>query len=239
MQRHHLSSAPRCCPPRSRPARPIGAIGWARGQPVLELAQRHPDHRLDPRGLVARRAHLPVVRACGLERELAAANAGRSSPSAGARATSGACFAVIRERWKQFLFGFYPSTPLLAPDPRLRADARGAGPDALLRGAAQAALVLARLPRRRLLAALGRLDLACRWRSTPASPSATSSTALVAPRFGSLAAMIAAVLAALLWWLYLAGPVGRRPRRRAAVPVARRRSPPSSSAASCCRSSSA
>ena len=56
------------------------------GQPLLELAQRHPDHPLDPRGLVGRLAHLALVRARGLERELAQRMPRRSSPSAGARA---------------------------------------------------------------------------------------------------------------------------------------------------------
>ena len=46
---------------------------------------------------------------------------------------SGACWAMIRERWSQFIFGFYPPELVVAPDPDLRPVVRRPRPGALRR----------------------------------------------------------------------------------------------------------
>ena len=101
-----------------------------------------------------------------------------------------------------------PQHHVLAADARLRAPARRAGAGARRRAAAQAALVLDRLPRHLLLAALGRLALGADPRSTPASSSATSSTARSpAARLEPHRARSPRCSRPLLWWLYLVGPI--------------------------------
>ena len=97
-------------PAQEPPGSAIGPVRWARENLFSSWLNGILTLIVALCGLLARLAHLALVRALGLERELAAANAGRSSPRPGARGPSGACFAVIRERWKQFLFGFYPVT---------------------------------------------------------------------------------------------------------------------------------
>ncbi|MBD3764733.1 MAG: amino acid ABC transporter permease [Rhodobacterales bacterium] len=118
---------------------------------------------------------------------------------------TGACWAVIRERWPQFLFGFYPShlygRALLA---------------LVLLFAALAPVLFAGLPRRMLWlsAAYPALGYWLLWGGSfwyPAMLMAGFAVAALAWRAlsarGALVAMPAAVAAALVWWFWLAGPV--------------------------------
>ncbi|WP_126978092.1 amino acid ABC transporter permease [Frigidibacter oleivorans] len=121
---------------------------------------------------------------------------------------SGACWAVIRERWNQFLFGFYPShlywRPILA---------------LLLLFAALAPVLFGSAPRQLLILSLAYPGLAylLLWGGSVWFPisaylgfGAGIAAFLLLRRAGqSLLAPIVAVLAAVLWWLFLAGPVER------------------------------
>jgi general L-amino acid transport system permease protein len=131
-------------------------------------------------------------------REIVAASAG---PDA-----SGACWAMIRERWHQFTFGFYP--PELYWRPTLAF---------ILMFVALAPVLFIWLPRKMLwftlvYPAIGFLLL---WGGSVWAPVTAlmgfAVGALVyrvaAPRFGSAPGMSAAVVAACLWWLFLQGPV--------------------------------
>ena len=68
----------------------------------------------------------------------------RSSQATWGEGASGACFAVIRERWKQFLFGFYPAELYWRPTLAFILMFVGARADPVLRPAAQDAVVLGR-----------------------------------------------------------------------------------------------
>jgi general L-amino acid transport system permease protein len=121
---------------------------------------------------------------------------------------TGACFAVIRERWQQFLFGFYPQDQYWRPVLTC-----------LLMLPAVAPVLFGALPRRMLwfsalfpvlaywliwggplwspLAALAALGPAClAWK-------------LAAPRIGRTGALVAGVAAALLWLEFAAEPLAR------------------------------
>ncbi|MDR7126287.1 amino acid ABC transporter permease [Pseudotabrizicola sp. 4114] len=119
---------------------------------------------------------------------------------------TGACWAVIRERWPQYLFGFYPShlywRPVLA--------------FALL-CVAVAPVLFDKLPRKMLWFSLvyPAVGFWLLWGGSVWVPvSALAGFAigyfaakLVQPVAGTILATIAAVLAPVLWWLFLAGPV--------------------------------
>ena len=118
----------------------------------------------------------------------------------------GACFAVIHERWKQFLFGFYPSNMYWRPTLAF-----------VLLFVALAPVLVAELPRKMVwfTAIYPGLCYWLLWGGSLMVPIAIYAgfyvgylAHQVVGRFASnLMAMIAAVLAALIWWLYLVGPV--------------------------------
>ncbi|TGD62556.1 amino acid ABC transporter permease [Tabrizicola sp. WMC-M-20] len=118
---------------------------------------------------------------------------------------TGACWAVIRERWPQYLFGFYPShlywRPVLA---------------FVLLCVAVAPVLFDKLPRKMLwfsliYPAVGFLLL---WGGSVWVPVMAvagfaigyAAVKVVQPVAGTILATIAAVLAPVLWWLFLAGP---------------------------------
>lgn len=118
---------------------------------------------------------------------------------------TGACWAVIRERWPQYLFGFYPShlywRPVLA---------------FVLLCVAVAPVLFDKLPRKMLwfsviYPAVGFWLL---WGGSVWVPVMAlvgfvigyAAAKLVKPLGGTILAAIAAVLAPVLWWLFLAGP---------------------------------
>ncbi|MCC5974652.1 MAG: amino acid ABC transporter permease [Rubellimicrobium sp.] len=118
---------------------------------------------------------------------------------------TGACFAVITERWPQLLFGFYPRSlywrPTLA---------------AVLLLVAITPLLMPDLPRKLLwfTAAYPFIAFFLLWGGTIWVPVVTMAgfgvgyLAYLATRsLGPLAAAIAAIVAPLIWWLFLAGPV--------------------------------
>jgi general L-amino acid transport system permease protein len=120
----------------------------------------------------------------------------------------GACFAVIAERWKQFLFGFYPINLYWRPTLAF-----------FLMLAALAPVLFTELPRPLLWFSVAFPGIAY-WLLlggsifVPAAIYAGFAVGYLVHRFaapvaGNLLALIAGVLATLLWWYYLAGPVGR------------------------------
>ncbi|MBP7000214.1 amino acid ABC transporter permease [Amaricoccus sp.] len=121
---------------------------------------------------------------------------------------SGACFAVIRQRWHQFLFGFYP--PALYWRPTLAF--------ALL-FVALAPILFPRVPRGLLWFSIAYPGVAywLLWGGPISVPLAVYAgfgvgalaMRLVAPLSSRLLAVIVAVLVTIVWWLYLAGPVAR------------------------------
>ncbi len=118
----------------------------------------------------------------------------------------GACFAVIRERWKQFLFGFYPAELYWRPTLAF-----------VLMFAAIAPILFAELPRRMLWIAVAFPGIGywLLWGGPVSVPLVVYAGfaigffvhGLVSSSASGLAATIAAVAAALVWWLYLASPV--------------------------------
>ena len=97
---------------------------------------------------------------------------------------------------------------LLAADAGLHPDVRRAGADPVLGRAAQDAVVLRALPRRRLLAALGRLDLRPDRDLRRLRGRLFGLHRLVSARaLGRCSPASPAVLGTLIWWFYLAGPV--------------------------------
>jgi general L-amino acid transport system permease protein len=119
---------------------------------------------------------------------------------------TGACFAVLRERWKQYLFGFYPADLYWRPTLAF-----------VLMLVALAPILFSGLPRRMIWFSVFYPGIAywLLWGGSIFVPIAIYAGfvvailahRVVAPRWGGLAAMILAVLALLVWWLYLAGPV--------------------------------
>ena len=121
-------------------------------------------------------------------------------------AADGACWSVIRERWHQLLFGFYPSEGywrvILALVTVL---------------AALAPVLFAGLPKRMLWLSVAAPFIApwLLWGGTVWAPVAIAAGfavavvtfRLVAARAIDLVALIAAVLAMLVWWYWLSGPV--------------------------------
>ena len=119
---------------------------------------------------------------------------------------TGACFAVINERWKQFLFGFYP--PELYWRPVLAF---------VLMLTALVPILFSAAPRRMLWLSVAFPGLAywLLWGGSIFVPVVVYAGFVVgwlilqtvAARFSTLLGMIAAVFGALIWWLYVAGPV--------------------------------
>lgn len=119
---------------------------------------------------------------------------------------TGACFAVINERWKQFLFGFYPPElywrPILA---------------FVLMLTALVPILFPAAPRKMLWLSVAFPGLAywLLWGGSIFVPVVVYAGFVVgwlilqtvAARFSTLLGMIAAVFGALIWWLYVAGPV--------------------------------
>ncbi|WP_103334374.1 amino acid ABC transporter permease [Pseudotabrizicola formosa] len=118
---------------------------------------------------------------------------------------TGACWAVIRERWPQYLFGFYPShlywRPVLA---------------FVLLCVAVAPVLFDKLPRKMLWFSLvyPAVGFWLLWGGSvwvPVMAVAGFAIGYAAAKFlqpvaGTIIAAIAAVLAPVLWWLFLAGP---------------------------------
>jgi general L-amino acid transport system permease protein len=119
----------------------------------------------------------------------------------------GACLAVIRERWKQFLFGFYPAELYWRPTLAF-----------VLLFVALAPILFAELPRRLLWFSLAFPGVAywLLWGGSLMVPAAVYAgfavgwlAQRVVARYATFLAPVAAVLAAVLWWMYAVGPVGR------------------------------
>ncbi len=119
---------------------------------------------------------------------------------------TGACFAVIRERWKQYLFGFYPADLYWRPTLTF-----------FLMLAALAPLLFSGLPRRTMWFSVAFPGVAywLLWGGSIFVPLGIYAGfviayvvhgAISARRPGPLAS-VAAVVALLIWWLYLVGPV--------------------------------
>jgi general L-amino acid transport system permease protein len=119
---------------------------------------------------------------------------------------SGACFAVIRERWQQFLFGFYPNSMYWRPTLAF-----------VLLLAALAPMLVFELPRKLLWfsAAFPGLCFWLLWGGSLWVPILVYAGFLVG--YGvhrgiaglgyGLAAPFAGLAAAVVWWLYLVGPL--------------------------------
>jgi general L-amino acid transport system permease protein len=119
---------------------------------------------------------------------------------------SGACWAVVRERYLQLIYGFYPSEFYWRPNLAL-----------VLTLAALAPILFSSLPRKMLwLSAVAPFVVpwllwgGAIW--TPVSAAlgfvlGYAAFTLVARVNGSLAAVIAAIVVPILWWLFAAGPV--------------------------------
>ena len=118
-----------------------------------------------------------------------------------------ACWAVIADRWKQLLFGFYPSDlywrPILA--------------FVLLLASIAPVLFAERVPRQLiyLTAAYPFIMPWLMWGGTIWNPVMAAAGFVVGffamryadKAFGSLAGLIAGAAAAVIWWLFLMGPV--------------------------------
>jgi len=119
---------------------------------------------------------------------------------------NGACFAVIRERWRQFLFGFYPVDLYWRPTLAF-----------FLMLLAFAPVLFIELPRKMLWFSIAFPGIAywLLWGGSifvPISIYAGFAVgfaihALLAARFSKLLGLIAGVLGTLIWWFYLAGPL--------------------------------
>ncbi|MFO1210820.1 MAG: amino acid ABC transporter permease [Amaricoccus sp.] len=117
---------------------------------------------------------------------------------------SGACFAVIHERWKQFLFGFYPADQYWRPTLAF-----------VLLFVALAPVLVAELPRKLVwfTAIFPGLCYWLLWGGSIWVPVAIYAGFAVgwavhrALAAQPLVANIVAVLAAIVWWLYAVGPV--------------------------------
>ncbi|MHC0054286.1 amino acid ABC transporter permease [Actibacterium sp. D379-3] len=122
--------------------------------------------------------------------------------------THGACWAVIRERWLQLLFGFYPSElywrPILAFAVAL---------------VALAPILFNGLPRQMMRFSIFAPFLVpwLLWGGTIWTPLAViagfavgyGAYVIVAKVMGELAGLIASVVLAILWWIFLANPVAQ------------------------------
>jgi general L-amino acid transport system permease protein len=121
---------------------------------------------------------------------------------------SGACLAVIRERWKQFLFGFYPADLYWRPTLAF-----------VLLFVALAPVLFSDLPRRLLWFSVVFPGVAywLLWGGSLGVPLVAYAGfavgglvyRLVRPLSIGPVALAAAVLATIVWWLYLAEPVAR------------------------------
>ncbi len=118
----------------------------------------------------------------------------------------GACFAVIHERWKQFLFGFYPNTMYWRPTLAF-----------VLLLVALAPVLVSELPRKLLWFSVIFPGI-CYWLlwggslMVPVTIYAGFIVGYLVHRVvggfgGNLIGLIVAVIASLVWWLYLVGPV--------------------------------
>jgi len=118
-----------------------------------------------------------------------------------------ACWAVIAERWKQLLFGFYPSELYWRPILAL----------VLLLASIAPILFAERMPRKLLYlsAAYPFIMPWLMWGGTiwnPVMAAAGFAIGFFAMRyadkaFGSFVGLIAGVVAAFVWWLFLMGPI--------------------------------
>jgi general L-amino acid transport system permease protein len=118
---------------------------------------------------------------------------------------SGACFAVINDRWNQLLYGFYPSRLYWRPNLTL-----------LLLLVALAPMLFANLPRKMLWfsGAYPFIAFWLLWGGSiwlPVTAAAGFGVGYLAWRAvkptSELGAVIAALVAPVLWWVLLAGPV--------------------------------
>jgi general L-amino acid transport system permease protein len=119
---------------------------------------------------------------------------------------SGACFAVIHQRWKQFLFGFYPAELYWRPTLAF-----------FLMLVALAPVLFQNLPRKMLWFSVLFPGIAywLLWGGSIFIPIgvyfgfvvAVVVRNLVMDRSNRLVGLIAGVIAALIWWFYLDGPV--------------------------------
>jgi general L-amino acid transport system permease protein len=77
-------------------------------EPVLGLAQLDPDHPRDPGDLLAGQGIAALAAPFGLERKSSLTECRQIITAKWGPDATGACWALIHERWHQFLFGFYP-----------------------------------------------------------------------------------------------------------------------------------
>ncbi len=118
---------------------------------------------------------------------------------------TGACFAVIRERWQQFLFGFYPKPLYWRPTLAF-----------VLMLLALAPILFTAVPRKLLWFSVAFPGIAfwLIWGGSLLLPIAIYAGFLVGylvyrPLSGRAIAPLVAALAALIWWGYAAGPLSR------------------------------
>ncbi|WP_096784602.1 amino acid ABC transporter permease [Rhodobacter sp. CZR27] len=120
---------------------------------------------------------------------------------------TGACWAVIRERWTQFLYGFYPNHLYWRPTLAF-----------VLLFVALAPVLFLRLPRGMLWFSLAFpfIGFWLLWGGSVFLPvTAAAGFALgwlayrLLSRFGSIVAVAGAILVPILWWLFVAGDVSR------------------------------
>ena len=127
--------------------------------------------------------------------------------SVGEHGTTGACWGVIRERWVQLFFGFYPSEFYWRPILTF-----------FLLGIALAPVLFAEFVPRRLIwfsAAFPFLMPWLLWGGTIWGPLVAAAGfvigyyvySAVTSATSSLVGLIVGVLAAFVWWLFIAGPV--------------------------------
>ncbi len=119
---------------------------------------------------------------------------------------TGACFAVIQERWKQFLFGFYPVELYWRPTSAF-----------VLMLAALVPILVPEAPRRLiwLSAAFPGLGYWLLWGGSIFVPLMIYAglavgwllLTFVSDRFSTLLGVIAALVGTLIWWFYAVGPL--------------------------------
>ncbi len=119
---------------------------------------------------------------------------------------TGACFAVIRARWHQFLFGFYPQHLYWRPILTF-----------VLLFAALAPVLFTQIPRKLLWLSIiyPGVGYWLLWGGPLTGPIVAyagfaiwAAVIVALGRYGSVVSMLAGALAAVIWWIALAGPVG-------------------------------
>lgn len=194
-------------PPQTPPASEIGVVGWLR----TNLFSNIPNSILTIVSAVVIYyliSHIWPFFAHSVWNAESYAECRQIIAATWGEGTSGACLAVIRERWQQFMFGFYPVDlywrPTLA---------------CILMFVALAPVLFSNLPRQMLWFSIAFPGVAfwLLWGGSLFVPIAIYLGFVAAYlawwatwRYGAaLLAPLAGVAALLVWWLFIAGPLGR------------------------------